>query len=88
MAKRKATGAARPGAKAAVDSSVPPKSFNPAEAHVVYRADLKHHVNGGWLARNWAGVTATALRIVSLATGKEVFARAAEVTGAIGGAEK
>ncbi len=66
-------------------------SLSPAcgpEDHAVYARDRKFHTSGSWLARNWSFVTGFALRIASLATGKEIFSRVADVTGAAGGAQK
>ena len=58
------------------------------EDHAVYTADRKFHSSGSWLAQNWSFVTGLALRIVSLATGKQVFARVVDVTEVVGGAQK
>lgn len=52
------------------------------EDHAVYTSDRKFHSSGSWLARNWSWVTGFALRITSLATGKTVFSRVADVVGA------
>lgn len=89
MAKKKAAAAKLVAKKAAAASDSLPRAFNSAEDHAVYREDgRKLHVNGGWLRQNWASVVATALRITSIATGKVVFSRVADVTGGVAGAEK
>jgi len=59
-----------------------PASLSPAcgpEDHAVYTSSRKFHASGSWLRRNWPWVTGFALRITSLATGKEIFSRAADV---------
>jgi hypothetical protein len=90
MGKKKQAAVVKPAAKksaAAPDS--PPRGFDESHDFVVHRADAKQHVNGNWLSRNWATVTATALRITSLVTGKQVFSRVADVTeGAAGAVQK
>jgi hypothetical protein len=81
MAKKSHTAKSTGGGKGSGPLSAP-ASLSPAcgpEDHAVSTADREFHAPGSWLARNWSHVTGFALRIVSLATGKTIFSRVADV---------